>query len=65
MLPYGWLEPVSQEEPGSYSPPLETAQNGTNSVEVEIITQGGFLHTLVVLDGANIGGTVHVKVEII
>ena len=61
MQPFGYLTfPNGQ---GGYYPANETAQNGMNTVDL-LLTQGG-TYRLTVMDGTNIGGTVHVKVEVI
>lgn len=62
MEPYGYLSyPDGVTE--NYYPDLSTAVNGSNSVDLKL-TQAG-TYTLTVFDGANQGGTVHVKVEVI
>ena len=63
MQPYGWLEVVNPQGVGAYVPPLSTAANGVNSIDVTLDQTG--LYALVVLDGANIGGTVQVRVDVI
>jgi len=61
MQPYGYLTfPGGQ---GGYYPDLSTALNGMNSVDLAL-TQSG-TYRLSVMDGANIGGTVYVKVEVL
>lgn len=61
MQPYGYLDYPGGG--GDYYPPLQTAQNGTNSIEVTLDQIGTY--QFLVLDGANIGGTVHVKIEVL
>ncbi len=61
IQPYGYLDYPGGG--GDYYPPLQTAQNGTNSIEVTLDQIGTY--QFLVLDGANIGGAVHVKIEIL
>jgi hypothetical protein len=61
MQPYGYLDYPGGG--GDYVPPLQTAQNGTNSIELTLDQIGTY--QFLVLDGANIGGTVHVKIEVL
>jgi uncharacterized protein YegP (UPF0339 family) len=61
MEPYGYLTyPNGTEE---YSPDLQTAQNGVNSVDLALNQTGTY--RLAIMDGSNRGGTVHVKVEVL
>ncbi len=61
MEPYGYLETPDGE--GTYTPENGKAVNGWNSSEVTIPSGGHF--TLTVFDGANEGGSVHVRVELL
>jgi hypothetical protein len=61
MEPYGYLEALEGE--GIYTPENGKAVDGMNSSEVTI-TQGGS-YTLTVFDGANEGGSVHVRIELL
>ncbi len=62
MLPYGHLEtPDGSGE--DYLPPLETASNGSNTIQVTL-TQT-VTYRLVIFDGSNEGGNVTVRVELL
>lgn len=61
MEPYGSLE--YPDGSSDYYPPCEAAQNGYNSIEL-LLNQTG-RYTLTIFDGANLGGTVTVRVEVI
>lgn len=61
MEPYGFLTyPNGASED---TPQNGMSQNGVNTSEV-LLNQTG-TYTLTIFDGANLGGTVHVKVEVI
>lgn len=59
--PYGYL--TYPDGTGEYTPLNENAQNGENMSEVTLNQTGTY--DLSIMDGANIGGTVHVRVEVI
>ncbi len=61
MEPYGYLETPDGE--GAYTPENGRAVNGQNSSEVTIGSSGRY--TLTVFDGANEGGRVHVRIELL
>ena len=61
MQPYGYLKYPNGDE--QYTPPLEKAQNGQNSADLDV-KQGGE-YQLSVMDGANKGGPVQVRVEVL
>ncbi len=61
MEPYGYL--TYPDGAGVYAPPNRMEQNGVNSSEVTLDQTGTY--ALKVFDGANRGGTVHVKVEVL
>lgn len=61
MEPYGFLE--YPDGSSDYYPPCGAAQNGYNSIEL-LLNQTG-RYTLTIFDGANLGGTVTVRVEVI
>ena len=58
MQPYGNLQ--YPDGTSQYNPPLNTAANGTNQVEINLNQNGQF--TLTIFDGSNQGGTVSVKI---
>lgn len=61
MEPYGYL--TFPNGAGGYYPPLGTAVNGVNSVDVTLNQTGGY--NLTVFDGSNQGGFVDVVVTVI
>jgi hypothetical protein len=61
MQPYGFL--VNPDDTGEYTPLNDTAQNGENMSEVTLNQTGTYV--LTIFDGSNIGGAVHVRVEVI
>lgn len=61
LRPYEYLE--NPDGTGSYTPPMSTAHNGVNSVEVNLTQTGSYV--LTVFDGSNLGGTVTVLVTVI
>jgi hypothetical protein len=58
MEPYGHLE--YPDGTAQYYPPLDTAKNGTNAIELALNLAGKY--TLTVFDGTNRGGNVVVKI---
>jgi hypothetical protein len=61
LQPYGFLTAPSGAD--GYNPPLETAQNRTNQVDLTLTETGQY--KLAVFDGSGAGANVHVKVQII
>ncbi len=61
MEPYGYL--TYPNGTGEYYPPVQTAQNGSNLLDLTLNQRGRY--TLSIMDGSNQGGTVHVKVEVL
>lgn len=61
MEPYGYL--TYPDGTGVDTPPNGMAQNGVNSSDITLNQTGTY--TLTVFDGANQGGTVNVKVEVL
>lgn len=59
MEPYGHLQ--YPDGSSGYYPPINTAANGQNSVELSLNQTGGYI--LTVFDGSNQGGQVQVKIE--
>ncbi len=58
VQPYASLQ--SPDGTSVYNPPINTAANGTNQVELALNQTGQY--TLTLFDGSNQGGTVSVKV---
>lgn len=61
IQPYGSLE--FPDGKSVYSPPLNTAVNGSNQAEIAINQNGQF--TLTVFDGSNQGGTVSLTISVV
>jgi hypothetical protein len=61
MQPYASLQ--SPDGTSIYNPPINTAVNGTNHVEIAITQSGQY--TLTLFDSSNQGGSVAVKVVVL
>ncbi len=59
MQPYGFIEPPGGN--ASYTPPLDTARNGSNTGEVTLSGSSGQV-SYTVFDGNNAGGAVQVQI---
>ncbi len=61
VQPYASLQ--SPDGTSTYNPPINTAANGTNQVEIPLNQTGQY--TLTLFDGSNQGGTISVKVVVL